>query len=617
MRKWKRRGISFLLTVCLLLCNVCLFTRASNPAGVEYLNTHVNTGNQRLDIVSVALTQVGYREKDVNDTKYGDWYGLPKHEWCAMFVSWCARQAEISNDILKKHCWASPYSFGVSYYSGEKYTPKPGDLFFTKGFTHVGIVWYVEGSYFHTIEGNAKEHNWTAGEEGSSESYYVLSNKRITRNYYFGVPKYEGCDKDHTYVRECEAEHPHNVYYRCTTCGDQYYTGYSECVANCPSCLSCGCTSAQSGYYVVTSGNGPVRLRSKHSTQASLDGYATEGEVVYVHGTDPEGGWAYIEYDGERGHVPLSNLTPHYGIPETPQVHTEREDYVINEDVTLNWVASTAAEQYRLKIYYNGQFQTEVWQNATSYTMPVHAAGEYTVEVIACNIAGFSEKGIVRFSVLDAHSITYDATGGYGAPEPHTQVAPISSKVPTREGYTFLGWATEPHGRIARYRPGDTLNLNDIILYAVWKENGAQPHALSVTQMPTCTLYVPGESLNTSGLVLRLMYSDGSGQLVSEGFTAEGFETETTGQKTVTVTHSGLKTTFAVEVRAYREGDIDQNRVVDRDDVMLLLWHISFPKEFPITIPADFNQDGAVNRDDVMQLLWHITFPEQFPLKTG
>ena len=49
---------------------------------------------------------------------------------------------------------------------------------------------------------------------------------------------------------------------------------------------------------------------------------------------------------------------------------------------------------------------------------------------------------------------------------------------------------------------------------------------------------------------------------------------------------------------------------------MLLLWHISFPDKFHITVPADFTNDGKLARDDVMQLLWHISFPDKFPLAT-
>ena len=65
-----------------------------------YENTYVNTGDQRKDIVGVALTQVGYTESvrnfEVDDTgirhgytRYGDWYGVPYSDWSATFVSFC------------------------------------------------------------------------------------------------------------------------------------------------------------------------------------------------------------------------------------------------------------------------------------------------------------------------------------------------------------------------------------------------------------------------------------------------------------------------------------------------------------------------------------------------
>ena len=85
----------------------------------------------------------------------------------------------------------------------------------------------------------------------------------------------------------------------------------------------------------------------------------------------------------------------------------------------------------------------------------------------------------------------------------------------------------------------------------------------------------------------------------------------------MTVTCQGVTTTFAVTVLDDIPGDMDRNRKVDRDDVMQLLRHITFPDRFPIQVPADFNGDGKVDRDDVMGLLRHITFPDRFPLTAG
>ncbi len=86
---------------------------------------------------------------------------------------------------------------------------------------------------------------------------------------------------------------------------------------------------------------------------------------------------------------------------------------------------------------------------------------------------------------------------------------------------------------------------------------------------------------------------------------------ETTGIITYTCSDcSAIKT----EEIDFIPGDIDTNGVVNRDDVIALLLHVSMPTAFPISIPADFNGDGAVTRDDVIQLLLHVSMPDTFPL---
>lgn len=61
-------------------------------------------------------------------------------------------------------------------------------------------------------------------------------------------------------------------------------------------------------------------------------------------------------------------------------------------------------------------------------------------------------------------------------------------------------------------------------------------------------------------------------------------------------------------------GDIDGNFVVNRDDVVQLLLHVSMPDAFPIAVPADYTGDGNISRDDVVQLLLHVSMPDAFPL---
>ncbi len=72
--------------------------------------------------------------------------------------------------------------------------------------------------------------------------------------------------------------------------------------------------------------------------------------------------------------------------------------------------------------------------------------------------------------------------------------------------------------------------------------------SISVQTKPTKTQYYIGDSLNTSGLQLKLTYSDGSTEIISSGFTTSGFTSASAGTKTVTVSYGGKSTTFTVTV---------------------------------------------------------------------
>lgn len=76
---------------------------------------------------------------------------------------------------------------------------------------------------------------------------------------------------------------------------------------------------------------------------------------------------------------------------------------------------------------------------------------------------------------LEQWTLSYDANGGTNAPETQTAYAgnyiTLSSDQPTREGYTFLGWARSKTASVPTYKPGITTNIasdTPITIYAVW-----------------------------------------------------------------------------------------------------------------------------------------------------
>lgn len=162
-----------------VLCVVTAFSIFSSTISVfaanystAYPNTYSNTGNQRDDIVAVAATQIGYVETSSNITKYNEWmsnavgYDYQGVSWCAIFVCWCANEANVSTSIISRNagCTALYKSFNSSqiHHQSDGYVPKKGDICFLASsnstspdaLAHVGIVHSTEGSNIKIIEGN-------------------------------------------------------------------------------------------------------------------------------------------------------------------------------------------------------------------------------------------------------------------------------------------------------------------------------------------------------------------------------------------------------------------------------------------------------------------------------
>lgn len=76
------------------------------------------------------------------------------------------------------------------------------------------------------------------------------------------------------------------------------------------------------------------------------------------------------------------------------------------------------------------------------------------------------------------YGINYDANGGYGGPStqnwsnPCSGYTTLTSSVPTRDGYTFLGWSTSSTATQPTYYPGSSVYFdhNQLWLYAVWSK---------------------------------------------------------------------------------------------------------------------------------------------------
>ncbi len=164
------------------------------------------TGNQRTDIVNVALSQYGYTEGNYsgdfggtsnganNYTEYQRMPGVTSGQgnanagWCAAFVSWCARQAGVPTSVLANCTTSSVTGFGLNKTS----VPEVGSLAFVQfdsdvNIDHTALVYAVDDTYVYTIEGNRNN-------KVDKRQYYRSTGKQV--NYsatyieFYGTPAY-------------------------------------------------------------------------------------------------------------------------------------------------------------------------------------------------------------------------------------------------------------------------------------------------------------------------------------------------------------------------------------------------------------------------------------------
>ena len=448
MKKTVKKIVAVLLTVLIVISGVVsalALTPSYTPStsyksGQYYQNlTKVSlTGDQRADIVNVALSQDGYHEGNSsstiaggstgagNYTEYGYWYGNQGTAWCATFISWCAAQAGVPESIIPKTASTQAMYQALAHPSGAliSYTPLPGDLAFicNNGGTtinHAGIVVSVTSSTITLIEGNYSD--GVKSNRQYPRSSLRNGNMRIVG---FGIP------------------------------------AYKSNIAN-----------------IVFDANGGTG--APDLLTARIDAKTT--------------------------------------LPTTVPV---RENYTF-----VGWATTHDA-------------------TAAQYT----AGGEFTAK---------GDTKLFAVWKLKEFSVTYDANGGINAPVSQIKVfgqtVKITDAVPTRGGYTFIGWATTGNATAAQYTAGADYSTNENLkLYAVWQEIGVKQ--ISIKKAPDKSEFYVDTLFDATGMEIEVVYDDDTVATVSTGYTVSAdsvFEAE--GKHTITVTYRGKTAELEVNVVAKPE----------------------------------------------------------------
>ena len=82
---------------------------------------------------------------------------------------------------------------------------------------------------------------------------------------------------------------------------------------------------------------------------------------------------------------------------------------------------------------------------------------------------------------------------------------------------------------------------------------------IEIAKQPNKTTFNTGDELDTTGLVLTLKYNNGTTGTTDKGYTVSGYDTDTAGEQTITVTYQGFMATYKVTLNQsyadYKEVD--------------------------------------------------------------
>lgn len=218
----------------------------------SYAINSTNTGSAPC-IVSVAVNELSYVEREDGYNKYGDWYDwvygtdcFAWSDWCATFVSWCANEANVPTSVIPcigaAPTMAETFEIWERYYDsaayGGTYTPQPSDIAFmgsSTAITHVGIVSNVWNGEVYIISGNSHDESVSDGRYAVDDDIYSLTNTFVVGYAHpnYGSNTHTGDDWEYDYYEHWKI---------CTSCNFEVRDNHhmEQLDGGQIGCLTCG-----------------------------------------------------------------------------------------------------------------------------------------------------------------------------------------------------------------------------------------------------------------------------------------------------------------------------------------------------------------------------------------
>ena len=197
------------------------------------------------------------------------------------------------------------------------------------------------------------------------------------------------------------------------------------------------------------------------------------------------------------------------------------------------------------------------WSTSSSATSAKYSSGDtYTTTSSSSTLYAVWQE------LSKDYALTFNANGGSGAPSSmngssDTGYYPftIPAAIPSKSGYTFLGWSPSSTATAASYTSGDIYKATSTsaILYAVWK---ATEYTCTLNYSATGATNVPSTQTYTGTATTDHTFTIATNKPAKDGCSFLGWSTTNgspTAQyqpgETISVTYNGTKTLYAVWVQ--------------------------------------------------------------------
>ena len=215
-----------------------------------------------------------------------------------------------------------------------------------------------------------------------------------------------------------------------------------------------------------------------------------------------------------------------------------------------------------------------------------------------------------KFKLVEVnYSISYDMNGGNGSISSQTkaygQELILSSTIPTRNDYKFIGWNTDKNAASAQYQAGDKYTSNgNATLYAIWQINHNYTTKIFA---PTCT--EKGYTLHTCSVCgdsYKDTYTNATGHDFGEWIVITVPTSTNVGEEQRICSICGTVEKSSLVLK-HIPGDINNDGVVNNKDFSRLFQYLSGWNVVVNEAALDVNGDGSVNNKDATRLFQYVS----------